>query len=93
MAAAPAAQPAVAPAGSRVLAPAGPPVAGAAWPGSHALSEEQRGAAAQPAGAPLVIFAPAGSGKTTTLVHRVLFLHYCQGLRAEQLLQRALHPA
>eukprot|EP00964_Phaeocystis_antarctica_P056564 scaffold33372_cov69-Phaeocystis_antarctica.AAC.1 len=68
------------------LCAAGAPVAGAAWPGSQELSEEQRAAAAQPAHTPLVVFAPAGSGKTTTLVHRVLFLHYCQGLRAERLL-------
>ena len=68
------------------LCAVGAPVAGAAWPGSQELSQEQCAAAAQPAQTPLVVFAPAGSGKTTTLVHRVLFLHYCQGLRAERLL-------
>ena len=63
-----------------------PGVGGPSWPGSTALSAEQHEAASQTPHHPLVIFAPAGSGKTTTLVHRVLCLHFYGQLRADQLL-------
>ena len=50
------------------------------------LTEQQRSAARYSPHTPLVIFAPAGAGKTLTLVHRVLFLIGDGGLAASQVL-------
>lgn len=46
---------------------------------STLLNAEQLRAATHPATAPLIVFAPAGAGKTLTLVHRVRYLttHGC----------------
>jgi hypothetical protein len=50
------------------------------------LNEAQRRAASYPPHVPLVIFAPAGAGKTLTLVHRVLELVSSGGLASSQVL-------
>ena len=50
------------------------------------LNEQQRRAANYTPDTPLVIFAPAGAGKTLTLVHRVLFLIGDGGLSMDEVL-------
>jgi DNA helicase II / ATP-dependent DNA helicase PcrA len=51
-----------------------------------ALDDEQRAAAATPAGAPLMIVAGPGTGKTRTLTHRIAYQAAAEGRPAAQFL-------
>eukprot|EP00966_Prymnesium_polylepis_P302835 6995963-Prymnesium_polylepis.1 len=61
--------------------PSAPQPLSAGWHGGRDLTDGQRAAVCHAADAALVVFAPAGAGKTLTLVRRVEFLVGACGAR------------